>query len=173
MEQEGPATRSSQANVRPYSRRKRAAARPQDVVGRRLGDRALGRPSSARSRRQHHARLRLSPSRCAILPSLRSLTSPERTESRARAWRHAEENVRTTRETAPDARASCTRLPSAQATGIRRRPAPTPGNRGRCRTSQRARSRISAARSGSKVSAHSSDRTSAKAVLKWVPTRIG
>ena len=68
------ATQSSRANARPYSRRRYAAARRRDDRRRRSGDRALVGRSNGASSRQHHARLRFSPSRCAILPSLRSLT---------------------------------------------------------------------------------------------------
>ena len=69
------ARRSSPANARPYSRRRRAAARRRDARRRwlRPAPRASGASSGAMLR-QHQARLRLSPSRWAILPSLRSLT---------------------------------------------------------------------------------------------------
>ena len=68
----------------------------------------------------------------------------------------------------------CTVLPSALATGIHRLPAPTPGNRDRLPNQCRGRvaNLLGKLRDRTR-SAHSSDRTSAKAVLKCVPTRIG
>ena len=72
---EARATRSWRANVRRHSRWRGAASAASRCSS--AASMAIARsaaPSIGAIDRQHHARLRLSPSRWAILPSLRSLT---------------------------------------------------------------------------------------------------
>ena len=139
--------------------------------------RLVGRAAAAPGSRQHQARLRLSPSRWAILPSLRSLTMAGREQAspaRARARSRQEAAEPAVELGCRQARAPCTAPRSAPATGIRRRPAPTPGSRGRRRTSRCARSRISVGqRAGRTAPPIRAPGPARRRVLKWVPTRIG
>ena len=76
IRQARPAARSSRANARPYNRRRYAAAPRRDASSAACS--AIARSfggSSGAMLRQHQARLRFSPSRWAIFPSLRSLTN--------------------------------------------------------------------------------------------------
>ena len=173
-----PAARSSPANARPYNRRRDAAARRRDA--RRPRARAIGlRASPGRrgaSPRQHQARLRLRPSRCAILPSLRSLTvAGVNRVAGSRAADARQERGEPARETRRRGRrAPCTAPRSARTTGIRRRPAPTPGSRGRRRTSRaRAVADQRSASAGSNAPPIRAPGSARRRVLKCVPTRIG
>ena len=170
-----PARRNSRANARPYNRRKCAACAAARCWSATVSATALSAGGSrAAMLRQHHARLRFSPSRCAILPSLRSLTiagansvagcrvgnarqellEPDR-EQRGMGARHAQGLDQRRRQELVAARLPCLAI------AVGAEPV------------ERARSRMSSASAGSKASAHSSDRISANAVLKCVPTRIG
>ena len=168
------ARRRSRANARPYSRRRHGAGWRRDARRRCAGEPASVRIERRRERRQHQARLRLTPSRWAILPSERSETKAGVNRLRGSPCGEiGQEGVE------PGAKSSRGRMRAhAQGLGQRRGQevvaARLPGLAGPVAAIiWRARSRISAARPARWRSAHSSARISAKAVLKWVPTRIG
>ena len=77
------------------------------LVGGAVGNRALAVAGSSGARlRQHQARLRFRPSRCAILPSLRSLTiAGVNSVAGSRSRQPRQEIARTSRGTAAGMRA--------------------------------------------------------------------
>ena len=176
----GRAWRSSRASARPCSRRDDAAGRRRDAA-RSVASIAGGadrRPAGrAASERQHHARLRLSPSRWAILPSVRSADARRREQGRRPPCGDSrQEAIEPGPERRPQATdAACTRLRSRRARGSRRRSArPRPGNRRPRRTSGAPRrgERAASARSAAAVGVVRRQ-PKPKAVLKCAPERTG
>ena len=140
----GRAARSSRASACPYNRpryaagwRRGARRRPRARVRRRRWP-----GNAAASVRQHQARDRFTPSRCAIVPSDAVRYMRRRKQRRRKAGRDAASGRNASNQPAKvvaQYAAHQHRLDQGGATGNRHRPAPTPGTHAIARHTSRAR----------------------------------
>ncbi len=131
-------------------------------------------PSAAAMARQHQARLRLRPSRCAILPSLRSETMAGVNRLAGRPWAAA--GRKPSNQSANSLPCRTLLISNASVRAEERNSSPPGSHAWQSRSpanQSRARWSIRVTRAGLRVSAQWRANSSAKLMLKWVPTRSG